>query len=159
MIDIGVGEHGVLGHHIEGADAARAGPVHHLRHRQSDLVGEPVYIPSGLELELDLGQSHLLVAGIDVGQPAQVAGSLDVVLTTQRVDAAAGDAHIAGEHGQVGAGFDVVGAGGMLGDAHRIENGRRFVGGVYSRRRPQVGSGDGGDLLHPLRGVLHHHPF
>ena len=65
---------------------------------------------------------HLLVAGENVRQTAHVAGALHVVLAAQRVHAGARHADVAAEHGQVGERLDVVGAGGVLGDPHAIED-------------------------------------
>ena len=69
---------------------------------------------------------HRLIAGKHVGQAAHVAGPLDIVLAPEGIDPAAPDAHVAAEHGQVGQGFDVVRAGGVLGDAHGINDGGGF---------------------------------
>ena len=156
VVYIGVGEHGVFSHDVEGARAAFAGPIYHVSHRHPQLVGEILHPPGRLELGFRLRRCHLLVAGIDVWQPAQVAGPLDVVLPSQGVDSASRHAHVAGEHGQVGAGLHIVGAGGMLGNAHRVEEGGGLALGIQPRRRPQVVGGNPGDLFHPLRGVLRH---
>jgi hypothetical protein len=64
----------------------------------------------------------LLVAGEDDRERAHVAGALDVVLATQRVHAGAGLAQVAEEHLDVRHRLDVVDTGGVLGDAHRVED-------------------------------------
>ena len=66
---------------------------------------------------------HLLVAGVDVGQGAHVAGALHVVLAAQRVHAGARPAEVAGEQRQVADGQHVLGAVRVLGDAHRVDDG------------------------------------
>ena len=53
---------------------------------------------------------------------AHVAGTLHVVLTSERVDACAGFAHIARHHGQIGQGLNIVHTVGMLRDAHGIQD-------------------------------------
>jgi hypothetical protein len=53
---------------------------------------------------------------------AHVGHALHVVLAAQRVHAAAGFAHVAGDHGQVGDQHHGVGALVVLGDAQAVED-------------------------------------
>ena len=85
------------------------------------------------------GVGDRLIAGEDVGQAAHVAGALDVVLAAERVDAAAFNADVAAEHGQVGQGLDVVGAHGVLGDAHAVDDGGGLGLAVQAGRRRSIG--------------------
>ena len=80
--------------------------------------------------------------GQAIGQGAHVAAALDVVLATQRVDAAAVAADVAGEQDQVDQGQDVVDRVVVLGDAERPADHRagRLREGVR-----QLADGVGGD--------------
>ncbi len=158
MVDVGVAEHRVLSHHVQGLECPLFRGIYHLCHRQTDLRRRRV--PPGFLKFLTYSLAgHCLVAGVDVGQATQVAGSLHVVLTAQGIDPGAGLSHVARQHGQVGAGEDVVGTGGVLGDAHGIHDGRPFCATVHLGGSDEVSSRDAGDLFHPLRGVFGHGRF
>ena len=106
---IRVGEHGVLAHDEQALELALGGGVDRGGHRQARLRPADSSTPQAFSnFARDGRVGDLLVAREDVGQGAHVAGPLDVVLAAQRVDARARAADVAGEHGQVGAGLDVV---------------------------------------------------
>ncbi|MNZ66795.1 hypothetical protein D3C78_850260 [compost metagenome] len=119
VVLVGVGEHRLLAHdhqRLEVAGQRRRGHAQRsqpgrLRHRHAPGLGE---------LGLHLAAVGRLIAGIDVGQTAHVAGALHVVLPAQRVDAGAGTADLAAHQGQVGNRHHVVGAALELGDAHAV---------------------------------------
>ncbi len=79
-----------------------------------------------------------------------------VVLAAQGVDAAAGDAHVAQQHLQVGAAHDVGHAGLVLGDAHGVEQRARAILGQHAGGNLDVSRGYAGDLAGHLRRVLGH---
>ncbi len=158
VVDVGVAEHGVLSHNVQGPDFPLFSGIYHLCHRQTDL-GKRRVPPGFLKFLTYSLAGHCLVARVDVGQAAQVTGSLHVVLTAQGIDPGAGLSHVAGQHGQVGAGEDVVGAGGVLGDAHGIHDGRPFCVPVHLGGSDEVSSRDAGDLFHPFRGIFGHGRF
>ncbi len=59
---------------------------------------------------------------------------------------------MAGQHGQVGAGFDVVRPRRVLGDAHRVDDHRLVGRGIHPGRLLQVMAVDPGNLFHDPRG-------
>src|SRR5690606_17059416 len=100
---------------------------------------------------------NVAVAGQLVWEGAHVAGTLDIVLPTQRVHAHPFAAHVAGDHGQVGNGHDGGRTLRVLSNAQAIvdrrigpvggQMGGRAVaapGGVETRRRPQLVRVDAG---------------
>ena len=109
--------------------------------------------PGGAQLRPRRLVGDLLVAGVDVGQGADVAGALHVVLAAQRVHAGPGLAEVAGEHGEVADGEHVVGAVRVLGDAHGVDDGGALGRGEQARRLAQLLRGHAGDLLDQLRRV------
>jgi hypothetical protein len=69
--------------------------------------------------------------------------------------AAPGYAHVAAEHGQVGQGFDIVRAGGVLGDAHAVEDAAGVGAGIQSRAAgDQFAAGMPVMLFHIFRRVF-----
>ena len=75
--------------------------------------------PLGVELRPQRVVLDVLEARQPVGQGAHVAAALDVVLATQRVDAAAVAADVAGQQDEGDQGQDVVDGVVVLGDAER----------------------------------------
>ena len=89
-------------------------------------------------LALQLVVLDMLEPGQSIGQGAHVAAALDVVLATERIDAAPIPAHVAGEQHQVDEGEDVVDGVVVLGDAqrpadHRPRRGRQRMREVADR--------------------------
>ena len=125
----------------------------HLGDGQADFVRQR-RAPGRLELFLHLGVGDRLIGRVDIGQAAHVARALHVVLAAQRVDAAAGHAHVAQQHLQVRQVHHVAHAHDVLGDAHRPDHGHRLV------RRQDFGGlvellhRDAGDLSDLVRRVL-----
>ena len=120
MVEIRVGYHRVFTDNIHRFQGTVVGRRHHLGHFHADLIGHPLNAPGSFHLGLYGRVGHVLIGRVDIGQTAHVAGALDVVLTAQRIDAAAGLPHVAAEHRQIGQGLDIVGAGDVLGDAHAV---------------------------------------
>ena len=112
----------------------------HVGHGHPHPIGEVFDAPGLLHLLAVVGVGDRLIPGEDVGQAAHIAGALDVVLAAQGVDAAAVDADIAAEHGQVGQGLDVVGAHGVLGNAHAVDDGAGLGPGDTSGPPPPLTS-------------------
>ena len=103
-----------------------------------------------------LGVGHPLVPGEEVGEGADVAGALDVVLAAEWVYAGAGSTDVPGEHGEVRGAEDVVDPGDVLGDAHAEEDRCPLGGAVDARSFPDLLGGDPGYALGVLRRVLLH---
>ena len=159
MIQVGVGDHRVLPHDIQGLDTPLQDGRQHVGHGHAHIIGQAGDAPGVFHL-LAVGRiGDHLVPGEDVGQAAHVAGALNIVLAPQGVDAAAQNAHIAGEHGQVGQGLDVVGAHGVLGNAHTVNNGGSLGLGIEPGGLDQIRRGHAADLFHIFRGVLGHRFF
>ena len=153
MGEIGIGQHGVFTHDIEGLDLSLVGGVHDF-HDGFPRFGRERRIPGLFEFRPRLVVGDRLVGGEDVGQRPHVAGALDVVLSAQRIDAAALDADLAAEHGQVGAGLDVVRAGDVLRHPHGVEDGGLVCLGIQAGGRLQILRGNAGDLLDVLGRVF-----
>ena len=125
-IRFGVGQ--IFTEDIKGFDFSGGQTFHHRGHHHAGLVGKRFDIPGLLEFRPGLRIVHLLIAGENIGQRAHVAGALNVVLTAQRIDAAAFKADIAQKHLEIGAGHDVVHAADMFGNAQGVHEHRRFDG-------------------------------
>ncbi len=155
VVGVGVGEHRVFAHDVHRLDLAVDDRVEHLRDAQPRPVAElrpPRLLEDGHVLRL----GDRPVVGEHVGQGAHVAGSLHVVLAAQRIDTGMLDAHVAGDHGQVGQVHDVGRAGGVLGDAQGVEDARPRGARVDLGRRVELVLGDAGDLADHRRGVFLH---
>ncbi len=155
MVDVRVGDHRVLGHDIHSFDLSILCLVEHLHDGKTDFVRQR-YTPCLLKLLLAGFKGDRLVAGVDVGHAAHVARALDVNLTAQRVDPAAGHSHVAQQHLKIGRGEDVLVASGVLGDAHGVQQRPRTVLGQHVRRLDDLLRGDAAYLRRPLRRVLYH---
>ena len=75
--------------------------------------------PGRVELRTELVVLDVLEARQSIGQGAHVAAALDVVLASERVDAAAVAADVAGQEHEIDQGEDVVDRVVVLGDAQR----------------------------------------
>ena len=89
VADVGVCADLVFAEDEQALDLTGAGGVEDLGRPQALLLGE-LHSPRLFELGHDIRVGDLLVAGEVARGGAHVAGTLDVVLATQRVDAAAG---------------------------------------------------------------------
>jgi len=114
----------VLPDAVEGLEHAFAGLLDEVGDRPA-LVGGERCAPEALELLQHRRIGDLLVAGEREGQRAHVAGSLHVVLAADRVDARGFLADLPAQHREVGQVLDVLGPARVLGDAQRVEDGRR----------------------------------
>jgi hypothetical protein len=91
------------------------------------------------------------VTGELVREGTHVAGTLDVVLATQRVDAGAFLADVAGRHRQVGHAHHHRRALAVLRDAEAVVDGGVAAGGVEASGVAQVFGRDARDGLHGFR--------
>ena len=129
--------------------------MHHLGDGQTHRVGKG-NAPRVLEL-LARGQAgHVLVAGVGVGQSPHVARALNVVLTSKRVDATTGYAHVPQQHLEVGAGGHIGHPHRVLGYAQRVEKRPRPVLGHHACGLLQLPRRNTGDLTDHFRRVLGH---
>src|SRR5579859_1272320 len=112
--------------------------------------------PDFLELSAQLGVFHMLETRQAIGNGAHVAAALDVILSAQRIDAAAIAANVAGEQREVDEGYYVVDRVVMLGDSESpAELGARGLG-VNVRGLPNYAGGDAGIALGALQRVFFH---
>ncbi len=79
---------------------------------------------------------------------------MNVVLTAQRIDAAAFNTDIAAKHGQVSRALDIVRTGNMLGNAHRVNNAGAVRPGIHARGFLQIFSGNTGNFFDLFRCVF-----
>ena len=98
-------------------------PVRHLigQQRLADLLADVVLVALGASRR----QRH--VARQQIGQQADVGQPLDVGMPAQRIDPAAGHAHVAQQQLDHGAGADHLRANGMLRPAQSVEDGHGLV--------------------------------
>ena len=150
---VGVGLGDVLALHVHALVGAGQRGVEH--------VGDAVArfrvegdAPVLLEQGAGGGVGHRPVARQLVREGAHVAGTLDVVLAAQRIDADAGAADVAGGHGEVGDGHDRRRSLAVLGDAEAVID-RAVAGrGVEAGGGADVGGGHAGDAGDRLRAVF-----
>jgi hypothetical protein len=137
VLGVRVGLRDVLALDEQRAERAVERGVEHVRDPQPGLL-EDRRPP---EVVVDLahrGVRHVPVAGQLVRERAHVAGALHVVLSTQRVDADALAADVAGGHREVGHAHHHRGALAVLGDAEAVVNRRVRPGGIHPRGGTQV---------------------
>ena len=96
----------------------------------------------------------LLVAGVDIRVSTHVAGALDVVLATERVDTDSRSPNVAGEHREVSKRSDVIRTGRELGDAKAVDDHCVVGARVHLRDLLDPLGGDAGDRL-DIRVVLY----
>ena len=135
MIQIRIRHEWILTDNIEGLEFTVIGLRDHFRGLQAGGVRQR-HAPGLFHLLPGRRVCYLLVSGIHIRQAAHIAGALNVVLSAQRIDAAARHAHVAAEHGQVGQGLDVVGTGRMLRDPHAVQNAAGLGPGVQRAAPP-----------------------
>ena len=138
---VGLGLDRVLADAVDRGQVAALDRVEHPRQVPA-APGRDGDAPLGVELRPELVVLDVLEARQAVGERAHVAAALDVVLATQRVDAAAVAADVARQQDQADQGQDVVDRVVVLGDAQRPADHR-------ARRRGegvgQLADGLGGD--------------
>ena len=125
MVRIRLGHDRVFRHHIQGAGRTFENAGHELRGSFADFSGER-HAPCLFKFFLIGFNGHVLVARVNIRQTAQIAGALDVILSTQRIDTAARHAHIAQKHLQIGETENIMHARDVLSDAHCPDDRHRF---------------------------------
>src|SRR5512135_399473 len=95
-----IGDEGIFSHNIQCLDPAFMDRVGCFYKRQPWFVRQG-NAPGFFELLLVLLDMHLLVSWIHVGKPAHIACALNIVLTPQRIDAAAGFTYLATQESEV----------------------------------------------------------
>ena len=115
---VGLGLDRVLADAVDRGQVAALHRVEHARQVPAALRRDRD-APLGVELGPQRVVLDVLEAGQPVGQGAHVAAALDVVLATQRVDAAAVAADVPGQQDEVDEGQDVVDRVVVLGDPER----------------------------------------
>ena len=118
VFDVGLRLRRVLAEAVDGAQLAA---LHRLEHLRQVLAVARRHggVPRRVELGARLVVDDVLEAGQAVGDGPHVAAALHVVLPAQRVQPAAGPAHMAAEEREVDEREHVVDAGVVLGDAER----------------------------------------
>ena len=128
--------------------------VHDLDDGQARACRVEARLPERLELGADIRVLDRLVVGKDHRDEAGVGGALHVVLAAQRMQPGAGTADLPGDHRQRDQAARVVGAVGVLRDAHAPEDDRRAGAGVIARDLAQGRGVDAADRRHLLRAVI-----
>ena len=116
VVEVGLREQRVLADDVHGARLAAEAPLDHLRHDTADASGRS-HAPRRLEAR-ERGGVVVRIAREVRRNAAGVAAALDVVLAAERRDAAAREAHLAGDEGKVEQRVGVVDPVRVLGDAH-----------------------------------------
>ena len=124
-----------------------SGGVEHL-HRVEPVGAWDRRSPDGFEAG---GVGERRVPSEMVGFTSHVRGALHVVLSAQRIDAAAGLSDVAGQQREVRDARDAVGALGVFGDTEPMERHRRTVGRVQASGDPEIGSVDTAKVSDELR--------
>ena len=140
----------VLAHDVHGLDVAVIGGIGDLDDRQPALRIKGC-APEILVFRACLGIGDRLVVGEEHRDQAGVGRALDVVLPTERVQAGAGAADIAGQQRQRDQAAGIVGAVRVLRDAHAPEDHRAAGGGVAARDPAQRIRVDAADRGHGFR--------
>ncbi len=157
MMQVGIAHHRVLTHDIESLDLAIDGGVQDLHNGQANITGKGSHTPGVGKLLPRLRDRHRLIGGENIGQTAHIAGSLNVILSTKRIDSTRLDAHIPAQHGQVGDALHPVRPVDVLGHAHGVDDRCSRGFGVKPGGGDEVIFGDPGDLLNLLGSVGSHH--
>ncbi len=118
---VGVGGDGVFALDVEALEFALLDGADHLVVVEAFGGGEGD-APVGFEFGADVGVVDFLVAGEDVGHGAEVAGTLDVVVSAERVGARAWTHVVAGDEEEIRECGGGVGSAAVLGDAHGEED-------------------------------------
>ena len=155
LVHVGVGEEGILAHHVHALDVAGERGPHDLDHRQARVRVE-LHAPRGLEPGPHLGVRDALVIGIcDRNQPG-VRGPLHVVLPAQRVETRARLPDVPRHHHKCDEAAGVVGAVVALRDAHAPEHHRRLRLAEQAGHAADIVRRYAADLSGRLRIVLLH---
>ena len=156
LVQVGLGHHRVLAHDVERPHAAGMGVPQNFGGGQAELAAQAagLDVPGGLPFFGVVFVADQHVAGVMEGHGAHVAGALDVVLSTQRVEAGAFAPDVAGEKSEMderqGAGRAVR----QLRDTHAPVDGAVFGVGVQAGGFADVIGRDAGDGFGILGGEL-----
>lgn len=128
MMGVGICDNGILAVDIQALDPSVDHSTEGVGGVETGLLRQ-LAAPCLLELLNDghIGlavDGDLLIAGVVVGLRTHVAGALYVILTAEGVHATAGTAQLSHHHCHVGHGHNALRAGGMLGHAQAVDNGR-----------------------------------
>ena len=152
MFAVGIRQEGVFTVDDHGADPVAAQFERpHLGHAVLEINLSP---PCFLELLLIGGVGDRLEAGVVVGKRAPVAGTLNVVLASHRVDAGSLATDVSGHQGQVTQALHVIDAADVLGDAERVVNRALICLPIYASGSFYVGGGNLRYGLSPFRGEV-----
>ena len=153
VVEIGLGQHGVLPHHVHGADGAVEAAFGHLGDDEPGLARRPD-APRALEAR-EARRRVVSIARQIGGDGARVAAALDIVLATQRRDAGAREAHLTGGQREIEQRVRIGRPVRVLGDAHAPDQARAREGRsrVPARRPRDILSRHAGDLFGVLERV------
>ena len=129
MATVRIADDRIFSHDVHGPDLAFLCGIHQLDQRLARLFRQS-RPPGQLELLSQIGIGHRLVGWQEIGQGTHIAGALHIVLATQGIDARGGLSKVAGHHGQIGQGEDVIHTMRVLSDAHGIDYGGRIPPGI-----------------------------
>ena len=125
VIEVGVRHRRILTHDVHALDHVGVDRVHDLDDGEA-LLRIELDAPGVLVAGADLRVVDRLVVGEEHRDEAGVGGALHVVLAAQRMQPGAGPADLAGDQRQRDQAARIVGAVGVLRDAHAPEDDRRF---------------------------------
>ena len=153
VIEIGIGHRRVLAHDVHALDHVGMDRVHDLDHGEA-LLRIELGAPGVLVARADLRILDRLVVREEHRDQAGVGSALHVVLAAQRMQPGARPADLAGDQRQRDQAARIVGAVGVLRDAHAPEDDRRFRAGEFARHGAQHIGLDAADRRHFLRRVI-----
>ena len=123
MSDVGLRHERVLSHGIYRLEMPTESSISKFSHRKPWLVRKSD-APCLFEFLSGSGIGYFLITRINIGKSSHIAGSLNVCLSPQRIDAVSFSSNMASDKGKVCDAEHIVRTDRMLGDAHRIENRR-----------------------------------
>ena len=150
MVEVGVRHRGILAHDVHALDLVGMHRVHDLHHGLAAL-GIERDAPGRFIFGADLGILHRLVIREEHRNEAGVGGALHVVLAAQRMQPGAGPADLAADQRQRDQAARIVGAVGVLRDAHAPEDDRAFGAREGARDLAQHVRLDAADRRHLFR--------
>ena len=150
-VHVRVRHHDVVADRPENLQLPGVGCVHHVDHVESGMRRDR-HVPRGLEAFACLRDGH--VAGQEFWLAAHVRRTLHVVLATQRIDAGAGLADVAGDEREIDERHDALGALDVLGHPEAVDAERRLRRGVEPRGFANFRGGHAADVLDLLRQEL-----
>ncbi len=149
VIEVGIGHRRIFAHDVHALDHVGVDRVHDLDDGEA-LLRIELGAPGVLEAGADLRVLDRLVIGEEHRDEAGVGGALHVVLAAQRMQPGAGPADLAGDQRQRDQAARIVGAVGVLRDAHAPEDDRRLCAREFARHGAQHIGLDAADRRHFL---------